>query len=287
MRTVEDVYDAATLRRLQLVELDILKAFDALCAKYKLTYVALFGTALGAIRHNGIIPWDDDIDVGMPRCDYDKLPELVAEMGEDYYFLNGQVDPRYPFVTSRIMKRGTEFRMWSMRNSPIPSGIFLDIFCLDDLPDDTRKLRHQVLRCWLWEKLTVLRQQSQPNVPYRGLKRLAVHAACAVASVVLKPLSPVWLHRRTQRAAAEWSGYPSNTVGWPFGINPRDCIYPRAIIFPAGRHAFEDTTIAIPADTPAMLRQTFGESYMTPLPEGQRSYIVPYRLSFGDEMAAV
>jgi len=281
--TIEDVYDAETLRRLQLVELEILAAFDRACNDLGLTYLALYGTALGAIRHQGVIPWDDDIDVGMPWQDYGKLAQVAERMGPDYTFISAETDPRYPFITSRFMKKGTEFRMWSMRNSPVESGIFLDIFCLHDLPDDARKRRWQVLRCWIWEKLAVLRLQPQPNVPYRGVKRVIVHSACALASFVLKPVSPAWLHRRTLRAASEWDGRQSNFVGAPFGISPAESIYPRSMVYPCVRHTFEGTTIPLAADARAMMVCVYGDDYMTPPPVGRRSIIVPYVLRFEDD----
>ena len=120
--TIDQVYSPEVLRRLQLVELEILKKFDAMCKKYDLEYFAVYGTVLGAIRHDGIIPWDDDIDIAMPRKDYERLAEIVPiEMGEDYTLLNGQIDAHYPFVTSRIMKKGTEFRNISLSTPLISS----------------------------------------------------------------------------------------------------------------------------------------------------------------------
>ena len=65
-------YPPEVIKKLQRVELQILKDFDKVCRKYNLTYFALFVTAIGAIRHQGFIPWDDDIDVGMMKEDYDK-----------------------------------------------------------------------------------------------------------------------------------------------------------------------------------------------------------------------
>ena len=78
---------------LQQKQLDILKAFIRVCDKHNLTYFLVYGTALGAIRHKGFIPWDDDIDVGMPRADYEKYIQLQSEYEGTPYFIQ---TPRRP-----------------------------------------------------------------------------------------------------------------------------------------------------------------------------------------------
>ena len=72
-------YDSQVLRRLQLTQLEVYKAFAAFCEKHGLTQFAIYGTTLGAVRHQGFIPWDDDMDIGMPREDYEKFIALAHE----------------------------------------------------------------------------------------------------------------------------------------------------------------------------------------------------------------
>ena len=282
--TIDQVYSPEVLRRLQLVELEILKKFDAMFKKHGLEFFAVYGTVLGAIRHNGIIPWDDDIDIAMPRKDYERLAEIVPlEMGKDYTLLNGQIDPHYPFVTSRIMKKGTEFRMMSMKNVPCELGIFLDIFCFDEMPDDPAELKKLLRKTWILEKMLVLRNTPFPNLPYRGIKRYAAYACCAVGSVVMKVFPRKTLHKWTQDAAQSYTGKNTNHIGWPFGLEPIKSYYPKDMVYPLDTHVFEDMDVVMPAKPHEMMRDVYGETYMTPPPEGAKSYIVPYRLSFGDE----
>ena len=283
-KTIDQVYDAATLRRLQLIELDILKKFDAMCTKHGLEYFAVYGTVLGAVRHKGIIPWDDDIDIAMPRKDYERLAELVPkEFGDGYSLLNAQIDPRYPFATSRIMKKGTEFRMLSMKNLPCELGIFLDIFCVDNAPDSLKEQKKYVFPCYVLEKMCILRSTPFPNLPYRGVKRAAAYAVCAVASVVMKVFPAKTLHRWRENAAQRYRDCETGYLAYPFGLKPFQNFYPKSMIYPLQRMPFEDMMISMPHDPHAMMRQAYGDSYMTPPPEGRRSIIIPYRLSFGDE----
>ena len=87
-------YDDFTLKRIQEVELEILKDFMDICDRHGLDYFGIAGTGIGALRHQGFIPWDDDIDVAMPRDDFEKLLPLVEkEMGDKYLIMNAE---RYP-----------------------------------------------------------------------------------------------------------------------------------------------------------------------------------------------
>ena len=84
-----DFYEPDVLKHLQQVEMGIVKDFIRICEENKLTYFAYAGTGIGALRHKGYIPWDDDIDISMPRKDYDEFLRIVQEeMGDKYYVLN-------------------------------------------------------------------------------------------------------------------------------------------------------------------------------------------------------
>lgn len=282
--TIDQVYSPETLRKLQLVEYDILKKFDAMCKKHGLEYYAIYGTLLGAVRHQGIIPWDDDIDIGMPRRDYEKLAKLVPEeFGEGYTFLDATTDPRYPFVTGRIMKKGTEFRMLSAKNLPMELGIFLDIFVVENLPNEERERKALLRKAWIAEKLCILRTMPFPNLPYRGLKRILAYSLCGVASACLKVIPARVLHRIRLSMVTKYKEQKTGYIGILTGLDMEKAVFAREEIYPLGEMLYEDMMIPTPCDAHSVLVKAYGESYMTPLPEGKRSSIIPYKLSFGDE----
>ena len=96
--------DNSSLRKLQLIELENMRIFSEICEKHHLRYYLVGGTMLGAIRHQGFIPWDDDMDVGMPRPDYERFLEIVrSELPEGYSFLNYKQDAEYKRYFSRIV----------------------------------------------------------------------------------------------------------------------------------------------------------------------------------------
>ncbi|SHF22128.1 LicD family protein [Alkalibacter saccharofermentans] len=132
--------DNNKIKKLKKLELEILKYIDELCKQHSLNYYLVGGTLLGAIRHKGFIPWDDDIDIGMMRDDYNKLIYLLAEDQSDKYFVqNFQTDPEYPRYITKIRLNGTQFIEGHLKDYNMHHGIFIDIFPLDKIKDKNDK----------------------------------------------------------------------------------------------------------------------------------------------------
>ena len=116
--------------------LNIYKDVVILCDKHKLTYMMSGGTCLGAIRHQGFIPWDDDLDIMMPRKDYDQLIQLLeaGELGEKYEFTypNAKKDANTVFL--KIFRKGTKDVEIANVNTPFPKGVYIDVFAIDSVP---------------------------------------------------------------------------------------------------------------------------------------------------------
>lgn len=116
--------------------LDIYKDVAALCDKYNLTYMMSGGTCLGAVRHKGFIPWDDDLDIMMPREDYDALILLLeaGELGQKYEFTypNAHEDANTIFL--KIFRKNSKDIEIHNVSTPFPKGIYLDVFALDCVP---------------------------------------------------------------------------------------------------------------------------------------------------------
>ncbi|MCQ2800506.1 MAG: LicD family protein [Bacilli bacterium] len=119
---------------LQQKQLDVLKAFIRVCDKHNLEYFLVYGTALGAIRHKGFIPWDDDIDVGMPRKDYEKYIQLQSEYeGTPYFIQTYKSDPCYIYSYAKLRDSSTTFLENAFKNHRINHGVFIDIFPIDGM----------------------------------------------------------------------------------------------------------------------------------------------------------
>ena len=148
--------DQDKLRRLQLVELDMLKKIDFICNDNGLRYYLVGGTLLGAVRHKGFIPWDDDLDIAMPRKDYNKFILLCNNgiLGEEYYLHHISTDPEYWLSFAKIKKNNTIFDEANYKNLNCHKGIFIDVFPLDYCPKNKGVSYH--LRAKLIKKISVL-----------------------------------------------------------------------------------------------------------------------------------
>lgn len=124
--------DNKTLLEMKNIELDLLKIFISICKKHNLQYFLVQGSCLGAVRHNGFIPWDDDIDVGMPRKDYDLFQKIASKELPDYIFLqNYETDPEYIACFAKLRNSNTTFIEKTVSHLKLNHGIYIDIFPLD------------------------------------------------------------------------------------------------------------------------------------------------------------
>ena len=122
---------------LQKVEYEILKVFIDICDKLDLQYFLVCGSALGAAKYKGFIPWDDDMDVALPRSDYEIFCQKAQAMLPEYLFLqNSNTDKYYPLIFSKIRHIGTTFIEKPYAKTNMNHGIYIDVFPLDGYPDD-------------------------------------------------------------------------------------------------------------------------------------------------------
>ena len=128
----------AEMKEMQTMMLDMLKWFHGFCEENDITYYVLGGTMLGAARHNGYIPWDDDIDLGIPREDYNRLLANKARFfsEEDRYVLESCLDGDWRFDYAYAKLYDTATTLIENRRTRLKRGIFLDIFPLDGAGDN-------------------------------------------------------------------------------------------------------------------------------------------------------
>lgn len=167
--------DPEKLRKLQKKELELLWEVDRICKKHNLTYYLIGGTALGAVRHNGFIPWDDDIDLGLPREDYNKLMSLCqTELSEKYFLQTHKTDKNYMYQFAKIRMNDTAFVQKGLENFKIHHGIFIDLFPLDGVPDQIPLRKAQKTIYNIFNFIRDCKVQPKVKVPVKTIIRTTI-----------------------------------------------------------------------------------------------------------------
>ena len=162
-------------RRMQMIQLDMMSELDRVCRKHDIKYTISCGTLLGAVRHKGYIPWDDDADITMLRDDYERFKTVAGEMDSSIcYFQDHTTDPEYLWGYGKVRRTGTKYIRVGQEHIKCKTGVSIDVFPLDDVPRNIFGQMLQdfdcyVLRKILWARVAVANSKGFENVVYRIL----------------------------------------------------------------------------------------------------------------------
>jgi lipopolysaccharide cholinephosphotransferase len=278
-------YDQETLRKLQKMELEILRDFQDLCEKHGIDYFAGGGTAIGAVRHQGFIPWDDDIDVLLVRKDYEKfLKYAKREYSDKYEIMNAETSDKYPLMTTRWMYKGTKFKEECFKNLDLDLGVFLDIYCFDNVPDDNRKMKLQGWKVWFLNKLMILKAVDRPVLYFGGWKAKVVYMISWVVHRLLNVfhISNRWLYNMVKKEVTRYNNVQTKRIAYYFDPTPFTSVIRYKDMFPTRKVPFEDGEIRVGGHVERYLTTRFG-NYMELPPEDKRHNHPPYIFDLGDE----
>ena len=264
------------IRITQKILLGIMDDFDAMCRKHNLQYFLTGGSALGAVREDGFIPWDDDIDIIMPRRDYDKLSKITAqEYGDRYRVQNLRTSEVFDLCFTKFRKNGTKF-VELFESEPDNAGFFLDIFPLEDTYDNP------ILRffngiideaLFLIASCVRVHQQKERLIEFFDDDRIrrTVQIKAAIGSLFdSKKDKRKWYWRcekwqsKCKRADSRFA-VVSCGRGHYFGE-----LYKRDRLFPLASHGFENRSYSMPKDADYLLQKLYGQGYMHPVGENDR-----------------
>ncbi len=239
---------------LQKKQLDLLKAFIRVCDKYNLRYFLVGGSALGAVRHKGFIPWDDDIDVVIPREDYNKLISLLGNKKNDKYVLESPYDgnPDYLYSYSKLYDSGTT--LTEKIKYPCKRGIYIDVFPLDSLDDDYQKSINKLRQVDRMNMLLMMRTCAIKK-ERSWYKNLAIILAGSIPDWVIdnKNLS-IKLDEMAQKIGNKNSKYVANLMG---RYREKE-IAERVWFGTPSLHQFEDILIFLPEKYEDYLDSIYG-----------------------------
>ena len=276
-------YEQTTLRRLQMMELEILVAIDRVCREHEITYFLDSGTVLGARRHGGFIPWDDDVDLGMPRDDYERFLEVApAALGKRFCVTSPRMNPHQAALFSKVMLVGTRFVTDETEEAGFDQGIFVDIFPYDAVCSEPNAAKRQRRRCMMWQSLSYLYHSKHIVVPHRGMLGAAEKTACRIAHYVVRAvLSPERINRGFDKVAMTAKDDPKSDTLMVSAYAATEP-FPKSMLLPPGVIQFEDKEFFAPADVEGYLRTQYGQTWNQLPPEGQRRNHAPKELYLGE-----
>lgn len=271
------------LSRLQSVELEMLRVFRDWCAEKEITWFIDSGTVIGAIRHQGFIPWDDDIDVGLPREDYNRLLLESAIDFPEGYSIHTSDDYGYTSLFAKMYKDGTAFDTDSSLQSECKQAIYIDLFPYDYLPVSKKERRRQGVTCANCQRLMYLYYLSDIAVPHRGVLGVAERVACKLGHCIVGALIDPHLIQAKFDAAVDFGGQVGTTMmslPW-YGYVPE---YEEDTLIPTVSVQFEGLKVPAPHNPVKYLEQLYGDWETIP-PVEERHTHMPRRLVFdnGDE----
>ena len=146
---------ANELRQIQNIQIDLIKEVDRICRKNHIHYNMVGGTMLGAIRHGGHIPWDDDADIGFLREEYEKFREACkTDLNKEKYYMQDFRDtPGYRWGYGKLRRKDTLFLRNGQEFMPYEQGIFIDLMPFDNVPDNLIMRKIHFMKCFLFRKI--------------------------------------------------------------------------------------------------------------------------------------
>ncbi|MBR6031149.1 MAG: LicD family protein [Bacteroidaceae bacterium] len=272
------------LRKLQLMLLDCLIETDRVCRANGIRYCIADGTLLGAIRHKGFIPWDDDIDVMMTREEYEKFTRVADQLDPSIcFFQDNDTEASYPWGYAKIRRAGTRYIRVGQEHLKHRTGFMMDIFPMDDIPKSLfgQKLFYGL--CFVLRKLTYAQvgwtTESSP------LWRAWYKLLSFIPPRFVHGVSKLFQHRHNNSTpnrayAMYWrpeglkvkENRPEERYGWP-----------KEWLTDLAEYEFEGHMFFGPKDYAGLLAWDYGPNYMTPPPEAERHSFAPCSdYSFGN-----
>lgn len=285
-------YTEDVLNELQSIELGMLYELDRVCNKYDIPYFLIYGSLIGAVRHQGFIPWDDDIDIGMMREDFEKLSKVPeAEWQNDVLFVKASDDVQFHRpICPRLYKRGTVFeterhnqRYYPRKGSQYTSNpVWLDIFIYDRVNSYETAIK-KMNKMFRLGRLYFYAKYGVRVVKTEGVTFMV---RCIIKNMMHKIMNitkhPEFkIYERYRKLAFKDQGDYIISFESDFKDEIKASFFRYDETFPLSRLQFGEIMASVPRNYDALLTRLYGD-YMKLPPENQRTNHPPMILDLGD-----
>lgn len=245
------------LEKAQLIMLDILKLVDKICKENNICYWLDSGTLLGAVRHEGFIPWDDDLDIGMLKEDYKKFIEIFPKYkNKEYFLLSKKMHRNYNKNFIKVMSK--KYFLTEAEKQPWPNGIYIDIFPFEKFNNSKEHKKIAQILTLKKNKLLCIESIKTLKIIFKNIFRLMRFLICLFIPIelIIKKIQ-----NKEQQGIKSYIGYDLMT-GFSFKIK-KDCV------FPLKKIKFEDGEFFVPSNYDEYLKKMYG-NYMKLPPKNKR-----------------
>ena len=270
-------YSKEALKKVQETELEILAEVIRVCEENDIPYFSAGGTTLGAMRHDGFIPWDDDIDIGMLREDYERFLKIAPlKLKKGYTLQHFSTDKNTPFYFAKVRKDGTVFMEKYMRHIKMHHGIYIDIFPHDFVPDDLNEIKRQHWQFVFWDQLFIAKSLWTVYNVTNDKKCIIPNLIRSCLHILLLPVPRTFLFQKCEAVMQKYNGvFRKNVILW----TPKLWFFHLDDIFPTQKHKFENMEICVPHECDNTLTAQYGDWRKLP-PEDQRVNHQPSYLKY-------
>lgn len=261
-------------KTLRSVQLEMLDEIVRICNENNLKYYLIGGTCLGAIRHKGFIPWDDDIDIALSRSDYNKLSLLCqSELHFDYFFQNNNTEKNHPQLFSRLRKNHTLFVEKRYKDFKLHHGIYIDIFPLDGMSNDFKTAEKHLNKINKYKTLLWLGNYRKRSFIKTVLQNLLM--------IYVKVVSREKIIKKVNIIEKKFDIDTSIFIGNMYGRWGMKETMDKEIVFgPENFAIFEGKEYRIPSDPEKYLESLYGDFMELPKIEDRVSHHGIIELSF-------
>lgn len=257
------------MNKLQKIELDILLEIDRVCKAHGIRYHLAYGTQLGAVRHGGFIPWDDDLDIAMMREDYDRFVAVAErELATPFVLQTWTNDPYYANPFAKVRARGTLLRERFGSPKIKEQGVWVDIFPYDAVPSDLAAQKKMYRYLLLRQKLLFVKCGYTPWRQNPSLKKSAAYALLRlIAAFCTKEVLKKKIDARMRKYAYAQSDWITECADADYFAH----VTLRRVAEPLTERSFEGTLLPIQQNYDDILTREYGD-YMTPPATVPQSY---------------
>ncbi|MBP3458860.1 MAG: LicD family protein [Lachnospiraceae bacterium] len=255
---------------MQLIQLELLEEVDRICTKYHIAYSVEGGTLLGTVRHQGFIPWDDDVDIAMVRSQYRKFCRACEKEldREKYFFQTHDTDPNYRWGYAKVLKNGTSFVRYGQEHMKMKRGVYVEIFPMDGIPKNPveKAIFNTIRVCCrkiMWSEVgKVSCKTAAMRLWFSILNKIPIYKVFDVLD---------FLAAKYDERKADYVTCLSFKDCWVKG----EPGFKREYYLNTKRMLFEGKEICVPQKEKELLVTLYGKDYMSPPPLKDRETHIP------------